>query len=380
MRPSSISTILSIIVSSFVASTAYAQDAQPPAGDTANSGATETAPPIPDQPASTAEAPGMAPQVQAPGEAPPAAAAPAEEPKPKPPPYSPPFKLRPVVPLNVVLIDSALAKYENAAGQGGLTYVQTLLGAYKVTKELNVLARVGFVQDSAPSAPGAPTTDSGAAFMNPVLGGAYNTKVGDFRIGGFLGVALPFGGGGGDGTGLNRFAKNARVKGIPARASMDNAMFAVNDFVVFPGVGLAYVNHGWTIQVEATVLELLRARGEKDQPEKTKTNFTSGLHVGYFIVPQLSLGAELHYQRWLNAPLAVEAAEKVDENARTYAQKMTAGGRDQATFQVGPRAHFKVGDVWIRPAIAYERGVDFPMASAALNYHNVQLHIPIIFP
>ena len=305
----------------------------------------------------------------------------AEAPKPKPAPYSPPFKMRPVVPLNVILVESTLAKYENPAGQGGLTYVQQFLGAYKVTKEINVLARIGFVQDTAPSPDGAPVTDSGAAFMNPVVGGAYNTKIGsDFKVGGFLGVALPLGGGGGDGTDLNKFAKNARGKGIPARASMDNAMFAVNDLVVFPGVGFAYVAHGLTVQAEATVLQLMRTRGEKDQLEKSKTNFTSGLHVGYFVIPQLSFGAELHYQRWLNAPIGVEKAEDVDEGARTYAQKLTAGARDQATWQVGPRAHFKVGDVWIRPGIGYERGIDFPMSSAAQNYHNVQLHIPIIFP
>lgn len=364
-------TILSILVSSLLATTAQAQDtappSDPPAAGGGAGGAVEAAPPV-DQ----------APPPTDPNAPPPEAA---EAPKPKPAPYSPPFKMRPVVPLNVILVESTFAKYEDAAGNGGLTYVQQLLGAYKVTKEINVLARVGFVQDSAPSAPGAPITASGAAFINPVIGGAYNTKIGtDFKIGAFLGVTLPVGGGGGNPGDYSPFAKNARLKGVPARASMDNAMFAVNDFTVFPGVGFAYVAHGLTIQAEATILQLMRVRGENDQPEKSKLNSTFGLHVGYFVIPQLSFGAEFHYQRWLNGPIGMENAENIDEGARNRAQTLAAASRDQGTVQIGPRAHFKVGDVWIRPGIGYERGTDFPMSAASNNYHNVQLHVPIIFP
>ena len=81
-------------------------------------------------------------------------------------------------------------------------------------------------------------------------------------------------------------------------------MFAADYFTVFPGVDLAYVNHGFTVQVEATLLQLFRVRGDDDPGRTTtrRTNLTAGLHVGYFFIPQLSAGAELRHQRWLSTP------------------------------------------------------------------------------
>ena len=56
--------------------------------------------------------------------------------------------------------------------------------------------------------------------------------------------------------------------------------------------------------------QLERVRGASVQHEASKTNLTSGLHVGYFLVDALSLGAELHYQRWIDAPFGVESIER----------------------------------------------------------------------
>ena len=84
---------------------------------------------------------------------------------------------------------------------------------------------------------------------------------------------------------------------------MDNSMFAVDYFTIFPGADLAYVAHGLTVQAEATLFQLTRVRGKDTVPGKdsSNTNLTAGLHVGYFVIPQFSVGVELRHQRWLDA-------------------------------------------------------------------------------
>jgi hypothetical protein len=123
----------------------------------------------------------------------------------------------------------------------------------------------------------------------------------------------------------------------------------------------------------ASTASLARLRCPGLQPgvprelEASKTNFTSGAHVGYFLVDALSLGADLRYQRWLNAPIAVD-------------KDPTGTLVDNMTIAFGPRLHFHVGDVaWIRPGIAYARGLDKPMAAATPNYHIVQIDVPVVF-
>jgi hypothetical protein len=281
-----------------------------------------------------------------------------EAPKPKPAPYSLPFQLRPVAAGTVIRSDTAFAFYDSAGkSPSGSTVATTLLGSYKVTPEFSPLVRVGMVSDSPPGA------DSAVAFMNPVLGGIYGIKPSpETRLGLFLGVTIPIGSGGGNSPDL---AKRAAMiaHGIPARSAMDNAMFAMNYFTIFPGVGFAYVAHGLTVQVEATLLELIRTRGDNLDKESTRTNFTMGVHAGYFIIPQLSIGAELRHQRWLSTPAPVEA------NPAT---------RDTTTFAVGPRVHIQLSDtVWFRPGIAYARGIDKPMTTS--DYNIVQLDLPFSF-
>jgi hypothetical protein len=199
---------------------------------------------------------------------------------------------------------------------------------------------------------------------NPVLGGTYAMKPSDeLRLALFLGVALPLGMGGGDTP--DPAAAAATRSGIAARSAMDNAMFAVNYLTVFPGAGLAYVKSGFTAQVEVTLLQLVRARGAMVDKDEARTNLTSGLHLGYFVVPQVSLSGELRYQRWLSTPAAVAA-------------DATRASRDNLTVAVGPRLHFKLGDsTWLRPGIAYAQGIDDPMSKQ--SYRIVQVDLPVAF-
>ena len=293
-------------------------------------------------------------------EAPPAATA-----KPKPPPYSLPWQLRPVAPGNVLRLDTAFGVYKNpVTNKAGSAQATSLLGSYKVIPDLALIARVGLVHNSPPDAVApAPNPPSATSILNPVLGGLYGIKLSpDLKLGLFLGVTLPIGTGGG--TNPNKDKAAANTVGIATRSAMDNAMFAVNYFTVFPGVDFAYVHGGFTAQVEATLFKLTKVRGP-DTIDHTNTNFTTGLHVGYFILPMLSVGAEIRHQRWLSTPNAVKA-------------DTTHASRDTTTFAVGPRFHFKLSDsVWFRPGLALALPIDDPMKKN--DYKIVQLDLPFSF-
>ncbi len=310
-------------------------------------------------------------------EAPPAEPAAA---KPKPPPYSLPWQLRPAVVANVVRSDTAFAFYKDNAGKkSGSTVASMLLASYKVTENLAPMVRIGIAQNSPPSSLMAnmKPVDSAVNFLNPVLGATYALKPAKpLRLAFFLGLTVPIGSGGGDTAKPEN--KTANAAGIRARSAMDNAMFSVNDFAVFPGVDFAYVSGGFTAQVEATVFQLTRVKGDKknamgvaNNPDKSKTNLTMGLHIGYFVVPMLSLGAEIRHQRFLSTPKAVEADE-----ASTNMTPL--GVRDTTTWAIGPRGHFKLSDsVWFRPGVAFSMPLDNPMKKA--SYKVVQLDLPIAF-
>jgi hypothetical protein len=285
-------------------------------------------------------------------------------PSPKPP-YSLPFQLRPAQAVTVLRTDTSFAFYDDPVSEAeGTTIASTLLASYKVTDNIAPLVRVGMVSNSPPN------TDGAANFLNPVLGVTYGMTLSpELRLALFMGAALPFGSGGGDSPDPAKVASNAA--GIRARSAMDNAMFAVNDLVLFPGASVAYVAHGLTVQFEATLLQLMRVRGEdavnaaggRINPDSSRTNLTAGLHVGYFVFPELSGAVELRHQRWMSTPAAVEADAAV---------------RDTTTVAVGPRLHFKLGEkTWIRPALAFAFGLDDPLQR--WESRSVQLDIPVIF-
>jgi hypothetical protein len=270
-------------------------------------------------------------------------------------PYSLPWQLRPTAAVSVVRSETSLAFSSTEATGDSVTTATLLLASYKLTPHLAPLVRVGYV-DHAPG-----TGHPGAALVNPVLGAIYSHDLSEtLRLGVFLGVTLPVGMGGGN-TPEPATLTAARA-GVPARSAMDNAMFAVNDFTVFPGVGLSYVAGGFTAQVEATVLQLTRVRGEAVQTDRSRTNFTSGLHLGYFLHPAVSLGGELRYQRWMSTPSTVTSEEL----------------RDTLTVAAGPRFHFKLSDtVVVRPGLSYTFALDAPMKTA--NYSVFQLDVPVLF-
>lgn len=282
------------------------------------------------------------------------------------PPYSLPWQLRPIIAPTVLRAETTAALYEGVPGGAGVTFATLLTGSYRIEGTgpkgagLAPLVRLTLVGDAPPGG-GA----GGVSLVNPLVGAAYALKLeGGFRLNAFLGVTVPIGMGGGDAPDAGPLA--ARSKGPNARLQLDNALFAVNDFTVIPGFGAAYVKDGLTVQVEVTLLQLLRVRGATAQPDAAKTNFTTGLHVGYFILPMLSVGGELRYQRWLAPPGAVSA-------------DATGDSHDAVSVALGPRLHVPLGGgVWIRPGLAYARALDRPLGGPA-NYHHLTADVPVLF-
>ncbi len=166
-------------------------------------------------------------------------------------PYALPWQLRPVLAKSLARLDSAQAFYSDANGNsGGFATATTALGSYAIRPDLAVLARFGFVANSAPM-----SGSLGASFTNPLLAGLYALEITSWlRAAFFLGVTVPVGTGGGDSPDLGSATANAA--GIHARSAMDNALFAVNYLTLIPGASIAFVSHNWTAQLEATLLQL----------------------------------------------------------------------------------------------------------------------------
>jgi hypothetical protein len=285
-----------------------------------------------------------------------AVAAPA--PAPAVPPYALPWQLRPIAPATVLRSDTAIASYEDSASRGGTTIASVLTAGYRLTPALGLLGRVGIVRNDPPS--GA----TGTAVTNPMFGVLSTVAArSDFRLALFLGVAPPLGSGGGNSP--DPAVTSALRAGIVARAGLDNALFAVNDLVLSPGIDLAYFAHGFTIQAEINLLQLRRLRGAEVQADVWKTNLTTGVHVGYFVVPWAQASVELRYQRWLSIPSFVRADP-------------TGASRDILSAVIGLRLRLKVGDsLTLRPGIAYGQGLDDPMARQ--KYHLFLVDLPVSF-
>lgn len=279
-------------------------------------------------------------------------------------PYTLPWQLRPVTVGNVIRLDTAFAMYSDRNGNsGGLATAGVLTGAYKLMPDIALLARFGIVQNT-PPAGGLGAT----SITNPLIGGVYSISLpSDLRLGLFLGMTLPVGMGGGN-TPISA-VQSANAAGLLARSAMDNALFAVNYLTVIPGVGLAYIAHDLTVQVEATLLQLIRTRGELVDTDTARTNLTAGLALGYAFTPIVAAMGELRYQRWLSNQTVAGAAHPATENL---------------SFAIGPRFTFKVGTFTFKPGIAYAQGLAGPMAngtytSATNSDKVVYLDLPMIF-
>ena len=249
---------------------------------------------------------------------------------------------------NVGRLDSGLAFYNDKNGNsGGFAAATMASGALKITPDLAGLIRIGMVNNNPPA--GAPAATS---FTNLLLGCNYSLALPkNLRMAFFLGITLPVGSGGGDTPESQVVAANSA--GILARSAMDNALFGVNYFSVIPGIDIAYISDGFTAQFEATLIQAARVKGELEDLDGARTNFTSGLELGYAFTPALFGEVELRYQRWLNNGAVAAAASPAVENV---------------SLAFGPRYTFKFDSFTMKPGIAFALGLAGPIASSSYTY------------
>ncbi len=263
-----------------------------------------------------------------------------------------PWALRPAVAGTVLRLDGTVAFQDTAT-----TLVSVFTGSYKFVPNLAGIARIAFTHNAPDK------TQSATGLSNLLLGGTYTPELTPgLRLPLFFGVVLPVGMGGGNPAPSRPYS--AQVPGLNARSSMDNALFVVNYLVFTGGVGLAYSTHGLTVHAEATLLQLIRVKGDAYEKDTDRTNLTAGLHLGYAVAKPLTVSAELRYQRWLTTPGLVTADPTK---------------RDQLTAGVGLRTRIDlVADkIIMRPGLAYFHPVDDPMAKG--GYKVLMLDVPVSF-
>jgi hypothetical protein len=258
---------------------------------------------------------------------------------------------------NVARLETVLASDRDDGGKPSFTQVSTLLVSRKLTPRLMPLLRLGVART-------VPAGGTGSSiFLNPVAGVVYGmSPAAGWHAAGFFGLSGPFGTAGGDKVSDPK--KAALRAGGSARSAMDGALFTPNDLGILAGGDLAFVRGGSTLQLEATLIQLERVRGAQGQKDARKTNFTSGLHAGHFLLPQLSLGGEVRYQRWLSTPAAVAA-------------DASGTSRDTLTVAAGARLHVRVGSAWVRPGVSLTHALDRPLSSRRQT--TVQLDLPVAF-
>ncbi len=268
-------------------------------------------------------------------------------------PYSLPWGLRPAVPQNLIRSDTSFAFY----GVDGATIVSEVGASFKILSRVALLAKVGFAEDSPPTGAG------GFGLFNPLLGaqvGFWPAK--SLRIGAFLGVTIPVGLGGG----VEPDPGSARVNAAAmlARSGMDNPLFMPDYLTAWPGLDIAYVTKGFTVQGEMSIAFLTKVRGPTTE-KSSNVDLSMGLHLGYFLFPFVSVGADLRHQRWLT-------------NVSYVARDPSRDIRDVTTLALGPRAHINLSDTLrFRPGISMSFGLDRPMASS--RYKIVQIDLPFNF-
>jgi hypothetical protein len=150
---------------------------------------------------------------------------------------------------------------------------------------------------------------------------------------------------------------------------MDNALFATNYLTIIPGLDLAYTAYDFTIQLEATLLQLTRTKGEQIDKDVSKTNFTSGLALGYTFTDKIAGITELRYQRWIDNVTVKSAPKPALENL---------------SLAIGPRFTYKLESVTLKPGIAFVKGLSGPIANGehtypTNSYKTIFLDVPINF-
>lgn len=264
-------------------------------------------------------------------------------------PYAAPFQLRGAVAGTAVKSDTAISMTD--AGKGVASY---LSASIKVLPDVAAQMRVG-MGASAPSNGG-----GGVALMNPQLGVLWSPKISDsLRLSPFLSVTLPVGMGGGESP--KPEVAGALASARLARFSLDSAIALPNYTWLGAGASLSWTGYGATAQAEITALHGYQSRGAESLDD-TLSSGIGGLFLGYYLLPQLNLGAELRYQRFLSTPASVVKDPLL---------------RDQLSFAVGARGHLKTELGTVRPGLSWGHGIGGASARAGNNVLLIDLGIAL---
>lgn len=281
-----------------------------------------------------------------------------------------PWQLHSVTAANVVQADSAASVFRDPQGNIDIAETTALSARYQLTDRWAPMIRLGFVGNNAPGA-----ALDGTSFGNPIAGATYTRSMNSRRVALFAAMAIPVGSGGGNEPDPRAARTNAAS--ITARPA-DEAMFEVNYATAILGADVAYVKHGVTAQGEATLLQSVRARGDKTTAgiDAFRTRATLGAHFGVFLGSHVSLGADLEYRRWLSTPTMLDAMTDA---------RVPSAHEDRATLtaSIGARVHFHVGNASIHPGLSYTRGFDglalHGPTTITKQTNAVAISIPVLF-
>jgi hypothetical protein len=270
--------------------------------------------------------------------------------------YVLPFQLRSVSPRTGVRIDTIVAPYRYE-GMSALETVVFFSGQLRLLKYFSLQARWGFDDNRVGNG-----DRNRSGFVNPSLGATLAFPVGHlFRFAASTSVGLPLATGGGDGTDVDGVF--LQRQGALARSSMDNNAFAANDLGFPTGLSLAFVHRGITAQMDGTIIASGRVKGTGTAGDGAKVNSTFGLFLGYFLIPELSVGMELRYQYYLLPPSIVD----LDPSAR-----------DNLTAGAGARIEIELSDsTRVRPGVCLSTGLSGYVEQQ--SFRMVQFDIPITF-
>jgi hypothetical protein len=270
--------------------------------------------------------------------------------------YSLPWQLRPVLPNSMVRSDNSFAFY----GVDGASIINSISVSYKFIPRVSAMARLVAAEDSPPNGAG------GFGLANPLLGaqaGFWPAK--SLKLGVFLGFTIPIGVGGGATSGpADRGSIDVIRAAQLARSGFDNPLFMPDYFTGWPGVDIAYITHGLTIQGELSMEFLAKVKGPQTE-RSSDVDLTLGLHAGYFFFPFLSFGIDVRHQHWLTTPSYV----LLDPSREL---------KDISTIALGPRflVHLSEDLTW-KPGLSMSFGLDRPVASS--HYKTVQIDLPFSF-
>jgi hypothetical protein len=264
--------------------------------------------------------------------------------------------LRSVSPRTGIRIDTVVAPYRYQ-GMSALETVVFFSAQLRLQQHFFIQARWGFDDNRVGVG-----NQNRTGFVNPSVGAVLAFPIGRvIRFAVSTVMNLPLATGGGDGSDTDELF--LQRQGALARSAMDNNAFVPNDLGFPTGLSLAFVHRGLTAQLDGTIIASGRVKGTGNADDNARVNSTFGFFLGYLIIPEISLGAELRYQYFLLPPAFVER----DPSARA---NLSAGA--------GGRIDIELTDTTrVRPGICLSTGVAGYVEQQ--SFRMVQFDVPISF-